>query len=323
MKMKKNKKKKEPVVINQEPLSITVIGQLETKENGPIFAIVGVAIFVICIVCLPYLSEWITSLSSPEPPIVVDGNDKPISPPSDSDEPVTETEYYSLTPDLSIVLDKVTFNNFVLDSANNTITLQAVVTESSSNFFANNKYYLELYTNDELLLDRIRLLPTSTGTVYSFSRTLKNINPSSIAKVAITLKDEADYPNVDLTEIEEVPTLTCTKDSETIYYRFTLEEEEYLLKETEEVTSYENTNSQYETILTEYTILAETYEDISGVSVRLTPLTTGFSFQTNIDLEEISTEQFRKNFTKDIYYPLDTSAKVVAFEVSALGYDCK
>ena len=48
MKMKKKKKTNEPIIINQEPLSTTTIGKIEIKDNGPIFAIVGIAIFVIC-----------------------------------------------------------------------------------------------------------------------------------------------------------------------------------------------------------------------------------------------------------------------------------
>ena len=322
--MKKNKRKNETVVINKDPLATTTIGKLDTKENGPIFAIVGIAIFVVCIFCLPYLSEWIANFSF-TPPTIVQNPNTPETPTDDGSDEDNETTYYNLTDDLRITLDTVTFQNFVVDETNRAISLDAVISGgSSNNLFQNINYYLEIYTNDELLLDRMRLIPTTTGTVFHFALSLRsNVTPSDISKVAIVIKEEEDYPAVELNEVDGVPTFVCTKDNETVTYRFALEEEVYVLKEIEEEALYETDATDYETKLAEYNELYDSYSNIDGVTTHLNPLSNGFSFNTTIDLEEVGSAVYQRTFTKDIYYPLNTDVRIVAFELSASLYTCE
>ena len=60
--MKKRKKNIEPIVINSEPLSTTTIGTLDIKENGPFVVIIGIALFLACIIGLPYITDWIQNM---------------------------------------------------------------------------------------------------------------------------------------------------------------------------------------------------------------------------------------------------------------------
>lgn len=53
------RKTKEPIVIDKTPLKATSLGNLETKENGPLVAILWVGLLVVCIISLPYIADFV------------------------------------------------------------------------------------------------------------------------------------------------------------------------------------------------------------------------------------------------------------------------
>ncbi len=322
--MKKKKKINEPIIINQEPLSTTTIGKIEIKENGPIFAIIGIAIFVICIILLPTISEWVTSLSNPN---IVD-NVPPgtaVTPPSkDEEEDNSEIKYYELKDDLLIILNGFNFSNFRVDSSTNVLTFTLANQNGDSEFFSKSNYYLELYTTDELLLQRIKLTTEIINGSITFTYDIKEaLTNGTISKVAIVLKTDEDCPPIELgTDAKNNSILTCEKDNEILTYQFVHENNVYHLTQITEQNSYKTTNPNYSTYLQEYTALSNNYSGINGVKTTLSPTATGFSFETNIDLEEISVANYHRIFKKDIYYDKNTEARVVSFELSASGYTC-
>ncbi len=322
--MKKKKKTNETIIINQEPLSTTTIGKIEIKENGPIFAIIGIAIFVICIIFLPTISEWVTSLSNPNITTPVSPGTSTTPPAEDEKEENNEIKYYNVTDNLLIVLSGFNFTNFVVNTNTNTLTFTLTNQNGDAKLFQENNYYLELYTADELLLQRIKLTTElvngSTNFSYDITEALEN---GTISKVAIVLKTNEDYPPVELeTDANNNPILTCEKDNEVLTYQFIYENNVYHLKHINEQNSYRSNDINYANYLQEYTELSNSYTGINGVSTSLNPTTTGFSFETNIDLEKISVANYRRIFKKNMYYDKNTEAKVISFELSASGYTC-
>ena len=125
------------------------------------------------------------------------------------------------------------------------------------------------------------------------------------------------------TNQDNEPILTCQKGNELITYTFKSEKDRYYLIQIEEQASYLSSDSNYNTYLQEYTALSNNYLGIRGVSTTLTPTATGFAFKNTIQLETISVSDYKRLFTKDIYYDRNTEAKVIAFELNASGYTCE
>ena len=323
--MKKRKKNIEPIVINSEPLSTTTIGTLDIKENGPFVVIIGIALFLACIIGLPYITDWIQNMdfstlpTTPAPPPTTET-------PSDEDEEnLGEDKYYALQNDLVVLLNGFQFSKFQVDNTAKTISFEILNQNGNSNLFTEKNFYLELYTSDTRLLDRIRLTAESLSGQKSFTYDITDaLANATISQIAIVTKEDTDYPPVDLSmNADNEPILTCQKDNELITYTFKMENEVYHLIQIEEQANYLSTDANYDTYLQEYTTFSNSYLGIRGVSATLTPTTTGFAFKNTIQLEQVSVADYKRLFTKDIYYNRDTEARVIAFELNASGYTCE
>ena len=323
--MKKRKKNIEPIVINSEPLSTTTIGTLDIKENGPFVVIIGIALFLACIIGLPYITDWIQNMdfstlpTTPAPPPTTET-------PSDEDEEnLGEDKYYALQNDLVVLLNGFQFSKFQVDNTAKTISFEILNQNGNSDLFTEKNFYLELYTSDTRLLDRIRLTAESLSGQKSFTYDITDaLANGTISQIAIVTKEDTDYPPVDLsTNADNEPILTCQKDNELITYTFKMENEVYHLIQIEEQANYLSTDANYDTYLQEYTIFSNSYLGIRGVSATLTPTTTGFAFKNTIQLEQVSVADYKRLFTKDIYYNRNTEARVIAFELNASGYTCE
>lgn len=319
----KKRKTVEPIIINKEPLATTTIGKMETKENGPIFAVIGIGIFIVCIFFLPQISSWINNLRNPSSPITGGTITTPENP-SQSEEEKENVNYYEFKSDLLVTLNGYYFKDFVINENNKTFNFFVQNQNGDDNLFKEKNYYLELYTKDELLLQRVRLAPSKMVNNSTFSFSLdSNINTNDIYKLAFVTKEDEDYPAVDLqNDKNNNPILTCTLNNETITYTFKNEEDIYKLKSINEVNSFKSTDPNYSNYLTSYTILADSYKSVNGVDAHLNPIATGFTFDTTIDLEKVDNTNYTKTFTKEIYYSKDTEARIIAFELSSSGYTC-
>lgn len=319
----KKRKTVEPIIINKEPLMTTTIGKMETKENGPIFAIIGVVIFILCIFFLPQISTLIKNVTDPNSVITGESSEKPGTP-SNNEEDEEEVNYYQFKNDLMVTLKGYYFSNFVIDNTSKTFSFLIQNQNGDANLFKENNYYLELYTSDELLLQRVFLTSSKMINNSTFSFSLdSNVNSSDIYKLAFVIKEDEDYPAVELkNDKNKNPILTCTLNNETITYTFKNEDDIYKLKTISEVNSFNSSDPNYSNYLTTYTILADSYKDINGVDAHLNPIATGFNFDTTIDLEKVDNTSYNKTFTKDIYYKKDTEARIIAFELSSSGYTC-
>lgn len=323
--MKKRKKNVEPIVINSEPLSTTTIGSLEIKENGPIFVIVGVAIFLACIIGLPYITDWIQNLDFSGTTTIPVNSPTAETPSGDVEENLGEDKYYTLENNLVVILNGFQFSKFQVNNTAKTISFEILNQNGDSNLFVEKNFYLELYTSDTKLLERIRLTQESLSGQKSFTYDITDALASgTISQIAIVTKEDTDYPPVDLgTNQDNEPILTCQKGNELITYTFKSEKDRYYLIQIEEQASYLSSDSNYNTYLQEYTALSNNYLGIRGVSTTLTPTATGFAFKNTIQLETISVSDYKRLFTKDIYYDRNTEAKVIAFELNASGYTCE
>lgn len=309
------RKKKEPIIIDQTPLSVTTIGSLETKENGPFVAILWVSLLVVCIFLLPYAEEFIQNYQNGQ--IV----DSPVKKPSDTSKDNTsgitkDQAIYTLSSDLKITENQFTLTDFSV--TNNILSFKINNVGGDVDYFKKHNYFIELFASDKTLLERIKL----DGITVNKSKTVTvDVKTSSFAYLSFLEKETKDYPSVTLTKVSDIPTLTCQKNTLKVVYGFS-DEEKNLLKTVETNYSYASSNKDYESMLSRYETYASSYNSLGGVKASLIPTSTGFNFKTTIDLTTITQVSYEGTFSDSYYYPLDTEAKVVAFELETSGFTC-
>ncbi len=311
------KKKQEPVVVQNTPLIPTTIGVIDTKENGPIVAIVIIILFLLGIFFMDDITAFFHPTSAPSNPTV------PTTPGENPTTPLTPSEeikYYDFKNDLEIDMNGFQITNFKVDETKSTISFRVSNVNGDENYFKDNQFYLELYNTEKTLLERLKIANDSITTFRNFSFIVQN---TKIASLAFVKKDVTDYPNVSLkVNSNEQPYLTCQNSDITYEYIFTEKDEVYLLKQINETKTFLTSREDYEDVLNEYNTLKTSYDSLGGVTATLTPITRGFRFETSIDLENVSSETMKKHFSDSIYYKLDTEAKVIAFELESSGYTC-
>lgn len=310
---KKKKFNSKNVKINEEELSITKIGELETSEQSPLFVLILFGVILIFIFFLPTIVNLIKG-----------SNDKPdyslINKPQEKnpeEEPKEKENYYDFSDTLSIDLEeKVKVNEFALNG--NTLSFKVTNASDTRFSFQDHHYFLELYSETDTLLERIYLgdavVSRASDLVLQF--TLNSNTALNIKKVLFTKKEIADYPNVTLEKNEnEEEILTCTKDTENLTYKFQKEK----LFSISHVVNYSSTISNYESILNTWQTNSEKLNNKEGITSIFVNAGNGFVVNTSIDLKITNLNDVENTS----YYPNETLAKVVSFEMEARGFNCK
>ena len=317
------KKKKEQIILDKTELMPTTIGTLDQKENGPIVTIGLIVLFVVCIFLLPYVSEWFQEpdqITTPPPSTTTPSDDEP-----NVEEPTDDITYYTISNELTIDLKGFQFSSFAVNSTDKTLNFTITNVSGEEDLFETKNYFMELYSSDNKLLQRIKLekenIVTSTAYSYDVSEAFKN---GTINKLTLSVLQTSDYPNVSLSkDTSGTPYLTCTKENQTITYYFTEQEGTYQLNKLQEKITFQNTEGDYNTTLQNYTTLVSSLNNVAGVSTDLVPTTSGFTFELTLQLGSVSNATMNRYFTDNIYYQTNTEAKVVAFELESENYTCQ
>lgn len=310
------RKTKEPIVIDKTPLKATSLGNLETKENGPLVAILWVGLLVVCIISLPYIADFVQNYQNNK---IIDTPTKKPDHTSDNNtqgEITKDQAIYNFEKNLVITENKFNLSDFSV--SNNVLTFKITNVGGDVDYFKKHNYFVELFNDDKTLLQRIKF----DGITINKSKTITlNVDAVSFTKISFIEKDVKDYPNVTLKKVSEIPTLTCQNKDLKVIYTFSTDEDNKL-KTIETNYSYASTNKDYEQMLSRYETYATSYNSLGGVKATLIPINTGFTFKVNIDLATIPEASYTSTFTDKYYYSLDTEAKIVAFELKTSGFTC-
>lgn len=310
------KKNQEKVVIVDKELTPTVIGRLDTKQKSPVILIFIFLIFLGVALFLPDITNYVENY--------MNGNKQHSNKPNvntpvvdnENSEKEPEIKYYDYTSDLKITHESFTISNIeVIDNL-----IKFDITNDTNNVLdlSKSKYYLEVYSEDTTLIQRIKISygEIAASATNSYSYDLDDGVSNSLSKLLVITKTEADYPEA-IIETDEAGngSLVCTKGYETITYSFG---NGYLIN-INDVVDYPNTQDMdYSNTLQDYQILATTYNNIAGISSTIVPLETGFTFTAVIDLRTADI----KNLENNNYYNYRTEAKIVKFETESNGYSC-
>ena len=310
---KKKKFDSKNIKINEEDLSITKIGEMDTSSQSTVFIFFLFILIMVFVFFLPTIVNYINGESEKTDSYV---EKSPEINENETDTEENEIKFYTISNTLTISLEE----NIKLDQFSiNENTLSFQVTNDSTNRFDFDKenYYLELYTEENTLLNRILLdnviAHNSSDTV---NLTLDETDVSLVKKLTFVKKEERDYPNITLTQNDlGESVLTCTKEEENITYKFNKEE----LFEINDVINIDNTKENYIALLNEWKTTSESLNAVEGITSILVDAKTSFVVNTLIDLKTAKLP----NNASEYYYKKDTLAKVISFEMEARGFSCK
>lgn len=302
-------KKKNVVQISDEELTPTVLATIEEKKGNSILLLILFAIFIAVVFFLPDITNYVDSYLNPE----IKSNTPIVNNPTNSneEEEVTITKY-NYSDKLTIDKKKFTLTDFSI--ADNTLSFKINNIQSGTLSMNNFNYYLELYSSDNTLLQRIKVddITVNSNSSVDLKYAIENNNVSYFTFIEIS-KDE--YPAyTPSSDKDGKATMVCTKDKEKINYilnnnKLTTIEDYYEVNQNDE---------NYETLLTTYQSLATTYNALEGVTSYINIEDSKFTFSTYFDLSNNNSLNVSK-----IVYPKDTTAKVIKFELNARGYVCE
>ena len=181
---------------------------------------------------------------------------------------------------------------------------------------ANYNYFINLYDQNKKLLQRLML----RDEVVSPNETLKvtfSLTDSNVYSLTILSISKDNYPAYVATADENnMATLTCTKNYEKVDYLLNNNNKVYAINVLYEVgVDDANFNTLYGT----YQAMQATYNSIEGVSSSIETINNVLSFRTIINLNTIGDEKINLK----TFYPKDTDAKIMNFELTSMGYTCK
>lgn len=307
--------KKKQIVINDEELTPTTLAIVEDKKKVSIFGIfwlfVIFAIFIVGVIYLPEISQYINNYLNPDV-VTPDTPNKSDNNTTENDNKTTIKEYV-INENPEIVLEKFKISNIAIEE--NNISFDIANTSNEILEFTNYNYFINLYDQSKKLLQRIML----RDEVVSPNETLKvtfSLTDSNVYSLTILNISKDNYPAFVATADENnMATLTCTKNYEKVDYLLN-NNKVYAINVLYEVgVDDANFNTLYGT----YQAMQATYNSIEGVSSSLETINNVLSFRTIINLNTIGDEKI----SLKTFYPKDTDAKVMNFELTSMGYTCK
>lgn len=307
--------KKKQIVINDEELTPTTLAIVEDKKKASIFGIfwlfVIFAIFIVGVIYLPEISQYINNYLNPDV-VTPDNPNKSDNNTTENDNKTTIKEYV-INENPEIVLEKFKISNIAIEE--NNISFDIANTSNEILEFTNYNYFINLYDQSKKLLQRIML----KDEVVSPNEKLKvtfSLTDSNVYSLTILNISKDNYPAFVATADENnMATLTCTKNYEKVDYLLN-NNKVYAINVLYEVgVDDANFNTLYGT----YQAMQATYNSIEGVSSSLEIINNVLSFRTIINLNTIGDEKI----SLKTFYPKDTDAKVMNFELTSMGYTCK
>jgi hypothetical protein len=313
---RKNKRYKN-IKLEQNELTPTAIGIFESKKKSAIGTVVILGIFILAVIFLPDISEYVNKYINQTPgttPKPTTPNNKPNTPPKDNDDNFT-----AFVDNLKITNDDITISNFVIDEVNLTISYDVTNNLNNSENMEALNYYLEIYNTEQTLIERVKLaneITLSNGAFTTFKRNITTESATTIGFIAIIKKTINDYPLVELTNNEGgIGSMVCSNAHEKVTYKFNEEK----LKEVTHEASYLNTETNYQALYEANKLKANNYNSKLGIASTFFEHENGYNITTIVNLNEIVRTYI---FNADSF-KIDTEPKVVKFEMEAQGFKCE
>ena len=309
-------KKKMIVVDYDKELTPVTLAVKEDKKKASIFGIVWIVlifgIFILGVIYLPDIASFVNNYFNPDVVTPSGGNNNKNNGNDDVNSDDEKIKEYVISDNLEITFDSFKINN--IKKENNKISMDIVNTSNEILDLSKDNYFINMYSESKTLLKRVMLgdVIVSVGNAYTVSYDIdENVYMLSVYNLS-----KKDYPAYVVTSDESnMGTLTCTKEYEKIDY-LTNNNKVYAINLLNEVSS---SDTNFNTLYATYQAMKNTYDNVEGISSSLDVINNVLTFRSVINLNVV----LDGSINLKSYYPKDTDAKVIYFEMTSMGYTCK
>lgn len=309
-------KKKMIVVDYDKELTPVTLAVKEDKKKASIFGIVWIVlifgIFILGVIYLPDIASFVNNYFNPDVVTPSGGNNNKNNGNDDVNSDDEKIKEYVISDNLEITFDSFKINN--IKKENNKISMDIVNTSNEILDLSKDNYFINMYSEGKKLLKRVMLgdVIVSVGSTYTVSYDVdENVYMLSVYNLS-----KKDYPAYVVTSDESnMGTLTCTKEYEKIDY-LTNNNKVYAINLLNEVSS---SDTNFNTLYATYQAMKNTYDNVEGISSSLDVINNVLTFRSVINLNVV----LDGSINLKSYYPKDTDAKVIYFEMTSMGYTCK
>lgn len=309
-------KKKMIVVDYDKELTPVTLAVKEDKKKASIFGIVWIVlifgIFILGVIYLPDIASFVNNYFNPDVVTPSGGNNNKNNGNDDVNSDDEKIKEYVISDSLEITFDSFKINN--IKKENNKISMDIVNTSNEILDLSKDNYFINMYSEGKKLLKRVMLgdVIVSVGSTYTVSYDVdENVYMLSVYNLS-----KKDYPAYVVTSDESnMGTLTCTKEYEKIDY-LTNNNKVYAINLLNEVSS---SDTNFNTLYATYQAMKNTYDNVEGISSSLDVINNVLTFRSVINLNVV----LDGSINLKSYYPKDTDAKVIYFEMTSMGYTCK
>lgn len=309
-------KKKMIVVDYDKELTPVTLAIKEDKKKASIFGIVWIVlifgIFILGVIYLPDIASFVNNYFNPDVVTPSGGNNNKNNGNDDTNNDDEKIKEYVISDNLEISFDSFKINN--IKKENNKISMDIVNTSNEILDLSKYNYFINMYSEGKKLLKRVMLgdVIVSVGSTYTVSYDIDD----NVYMLSIYNLSKKDYPAYVVTSDESnMGTLTCTKEYEKIDY-LTNNNKVYAINLLNEVSS---SDTNFNTLYATYQAMKNTYDSVEGISSSLDVINNVLTFRSIINLNVV----LDGSINLKSYYPKDTDAKVIYFEMTSMGYTCK
>lgn len=317
MKWDGNMAKKKMIVVDYDKeLTPVTLAVKEDKKKASIFGIVWIVlifgIFILGVIYLPDIASFVNNYFNPDVVTPSGGNNNKNNGSDDTNNDNEKIKEYVISDNLEIIFDSFKINN--IKKENNKISMDIVNTSNEILDLSKDNYFINMYSEGKKLLKRVMLgdVIVSVGSTYTVSYDIDD----NVYMLSIYNLSKKDYPAYVVTSDESnMGTLTCTKEYEKIDY-LTNNNKVYAINLLNEVSS---SDTNFNTLYATYQAMKNTYDSVEGISSSLDVINNVLTFRSVINLNVV----LDGSINLKSYYPKDTDAKVIYFEMTSMGYTCK
>lgn len=309
-------KKKMIVVDYDKELTPVTLAVKEDKKKASIFGIVWIVlifgIFILGVIYLPDIASFVNNYFNPDVVTPSGGNNNKNNGNDDVNSDDEKIKEYVISDNLEITFDSFKINN--IKKENNKISMDIVNTSNEILDLSKDNYFINMYSEGKKLLKRVMLgdVIVSVGSTYTVSYDIDD----NVYMLSVYNLSKKDYPAYVVTSDESnMGTLTCTKEYEKIDY-LTNNNKVYAINLLNEVSS---SDTNFNTLYATYQAMKNTYDNVEGISSSLEVINNVLTFRSVINLNVV----LDGSINLKSYYPKDTDAKVIYFEMTSMGYTCK
>ena len=309
-------KKKMIVVDYDKELTPVTLAVKEDKKKASIFGIVWIVlifgIFILGVIYLPDIASFVNNYFNPDVVTPSGGNNNKNNGNDDVNSDDEKIKEYVISDNLEIIFDSFKINNIKKEISK--ISMDIVNTSNEILDLSKDNYFINMYSEGKKLLKRVMLgdVIVSVGSTYTVSYDIDD----NVYMLSIYNLSKKDYPAYVVTSDESnMGTLTCTKEYEKIDY-LTNNNKVYAINLLNEVSS---SDTNFNTLYATYQAMKNTYDNVEGISSSLDVINNVLTFRSVINLNVV----LDGSINLKSYYPKDSDAKVIYFEMTSRGYTCK